>query len=110
MNGTDIKEDGTYSCWIEWTPELERELLTPDERLSCRLDVQIMCALVDARREKRIGRRVLAAMGGVNRSGFFQGCNGGDKPVRADACKNARVRYQACKPTSLRCRLAGPDA
>ena len=68
MNGTDIKEDGTYSCWIEWTPELERELLTPDERLSCRLDVQIMCALVDARQEKHIGSRELEAMSGVNRS------------------------------------------
>ena len=68
MNGTDIKEDATCRSWIEWTPELERELLTPDERLSCRLDVQIMCALVDARQEKHIGSRELEAMSGVNRS------------------------------------------
>ena len=29
---------------------------------------RVMCALIDARREKRIGRQELAAMSGVNRS------------------------------------------
>ena len=68
MNGTDIKEETKCRSWIEWTPELERELLTPDERLSCRLDVQIMCALVDAREERNISLQDLASMSGVNRS------------------------------------------
>ena len=57
MNGTDVKEDAAYSSWIEWTPELERELFSPDEILDSRLMSRVMCALIDARREKRIGRQ-----------------------------------------------------
>ena len=68
MNGTDVKEDAAYSSWIEWTPELERELFSPDEILDSRLMSRVMCALIDARREKHIGRQELAAMSGVNRS------------------------------------------
>ena len=68
MNGTDIKEEAACRSWIEWTPELERELFSPDEILNNNLMASVMCALVDARREKGIGSQELAAMSGVNRS------------------------------------------
>ena len=68
MSGTDIKEEAACSSWIEWTPELRAEFFSPDEILNNTLMSQVMCALIDARREKGIGRQELAAMSGVNRS------------------------------------------
>ena len=68
MNGTDIKEEAGCRSWIEWTPELERELLTPDEILDVRLKSRIMCALIDAREERNISLQDVARMSGVNRS------------------------------------------
>ena len=53
-----------YICW----PELERELLTPDEILDVRLKSRIMCALIDAREERNISLQDVARMSGVNRS------------------------------------------
>ena len=80
MNGTDTKEEVTCRSWIEWTPELERELFSPDEILDSALMSRVMCALIDARREKGIGRRELAAMSGVNRSGFSKIAMGAANP------------------------------
>ena len=57
MNGTDIKEEATCSSWIEWTPELERKFFSLDEILDSTLMSHVMCALIDARREKGIGRQ-----------------------------------------------------
>ena len=68
MNGTDIKEEAGCRSWIEWTPELERELLTPDEILDVRLKSRVMCALIDAREERNISLQDVARMSGVNRS------------------------------------------
>ena len=68
MNGTDIKEEAGCRSWIEWTPELERELLTPDEILDVRLKSRIMCALIDAREERNISLQDVSRMSGVNRS------------------------------------------
>ena len=53
---------------IEWTPELERELYTPDEILNNKLQARVMCALIDARHEQNISQRDLEAMSGVKRS------------------------------------------
>ena len=68
MNGTDIKEETKCRSWIEWTPELERELFSPDERLSARLMSRVMCALIDAREERNISLQDVSRMSGVNRS------------------------------------------
>ena len=68
MNGTGIKEEAGCRSWIEWTPELERELFSPDERLCARLMSRIMCALIDAKTKRNISLRDVASMSGVNRS------------------------------------------
>ena len=68
MNGTGIKEEAACSSWIEWTPELRAKFFSADEILNNTLMARVICALIDARREKGIGRQELATMSGVNRS------------------------------------------
>ena len=68
MNGTGIEEEATCRSWIELSLELERELFSPDERLSGRLMSRVMCALIDAREERNISLQDVSRMSGVNRS------------------------------------------
>ena len=71
MNGTDIKENTKCCSWIEWTPELEREIFSPDEVLDIRLKSRIMCALIDAKTKRNISLQDVASMSGVNRSTIY---------------------------------------
>lgn len=66
---------------IEWTPELERELYSQDEILSNRLQARVMCALIDARRERNISQRDLEEMSGVKRSTIARFETGATSPT-----------------------------
>ena len=74
------------------------ELLAPVEILDSRLMSRVMCALVDARREKRIGRQELAAMSGVNRSTISKIAMGAANP---SVWTLIRMLTSAVKPASL---------
>lgn len=45
---------------VKWTPELERELCTPEEILENKLQVKLICSLIDARQklDRQISREL----------------------------------------------------
>ncbi len=53
---------------IRWTPELERELFTPEEIENNNLKVALLCALIDARQKKGISQRELEALSGISQT------------------------------------------
>lgn len=53
---------------IKWTPELERELYTPEEIEMNNLQAKLLCAIIDARQERGVSQRELEAMSGVKQS------------------------------------------
>lgn len=57
-----------YSNDVEWAQKLEKKLYSHDEMLNNKLQARVMCALIDARRERNIIQRGLEAMSGVKRS------------------------------------------
>lgn len=79
-----------YSNGIEWTPELEKELYTPDEILNNKLQARVMCALIDARRECNISQRDLEALSGVKRSTIARFETGATSPTVSTLIKILR--------------------
>lgn len=71
----------TCSPGVKWTPELEKELYSPDEILNNKLQARVMCALIDARREHSISQRDLEALSGVKRSTIARFETGATSPT-----------------------------
>lgn len=48
----------------EWE-EIQKELLTDEEREECRIRAEILCAFVEARKNKKISQRDLEKLSGI---------------------------------------------
>ncbi len=66
---------------IEWTEELEKQLCTPEEMMENRIQVELMSALVEARKEKGISQRELEELSGVAQSAIARMEKGNVNPT-----------------------------
>ena len=85
-----MNRTSTYRSGIEWTPELERELYSPEEILNNKLQARVMCALIDARQKQHISQRELEAKSGVKRSTIARFETGATSPTVATLIKILR--------------------
>ena len=53
---------------VKWTADLEKALCSPEEIAENNLQAQLICALIEARKEKGISQRDLEAISGIRQS------------------------------------------
>ena len=51
--------------WTTWE-EVDEQIYTPEERAASDLRAEFLCALIDARNEKRITQKELERLSGIN--------------------------------------------
>jgi len=72
---------------IEWTPELEKKLYSPEEIQENTLQAKLICELINARQEQGISQRDLEALSGITQSAIARLEKGTASPTLATLFK-----------------------